>query len=105
MRSARMLWRICVLPAYIVLGGAVFALAMVRTQGSVIGGLAALAPWALAAAVVLAALVVVGNVARWRRRVRRARTAIRRRVSRPSPPHATDTWHDRTRAWMETDPG
>ncbi|UNK43700.1 hypothetical protein MNO14_06430 [Luteimonas sp. S4-F44] len=74
---ARAIWRVLVLPAYVVLAGAVFAFALARTQGSIIGGLAALAPWALALSGVLAALLVVAGLLRWRQRMVTMRRAVR----------------------------
>ncbi|ASR44155.1 hypothetical protein BEN78_13010 [Xanthomonas citri pv. mangiferaeindicae] len=74
---ARAVWRVLVLPAYVVLAGAVFAFALARTQGSIIGGLAALAPWALVVSGALAVLLVVAGLLRWRRRMATMRRAVR----------------------------
>lgn len=74
---ARAVWRVLVLPAYVVLAGAVFAFALARTQGSIIGGLATLAPWALGVSVGLAVLLVVAGLLRWRRRMAIMRRAVR----------------------------
>ncbi|KLJ01338.1 hypothetical protein [Luteimonas sp. FCS-9] len=74
---ARAVWRILVLPSYVLIAGAVFAFALARTQGSIIGGLAALAPWALVLSVGLAALLAVAGVLRWRRRLHAMRRAAR----------------------------
>ena len=71
---ARAIWRVLVLPAYVVLAGAVFAFALARTQGSIIGGLAA---WALGLSGVLAALLVVAGLLRWRQRMVTMRRAVR----------------------------
>lgn len=74
---ARAVWRVLVLPAYVVLAGAVFAFALARTQGSIIGGLAALAPWALVVSGALAGMLVVAGLLRWRRRMATMRRAVR----------------------------
>ena len=55
-----------------VLAGAIFAAAMARTAGSIIGGLAALAPWAFVFAAALALLLALGGMLRIRRRLRSA---------------------------------
>lgn len=98
MMSFRILWRLCVLPLYVVLAGAVFALAMARTAGSIIGALAPLAPFALAISVVLAVLLIAGGLARCRRRLRacrrataaRAATEARHRATSPVQPYWLD---------------
>lgn len=78
MISPRTLWRVLVLPTYILITGVVFALALRNTAGSILSPLAALAPWFVAAAAALAILSVAGAMLRWRRRlaaVRRVRAA------------------------------
>ncbi|NYZ63978.1 hypothetical protein [Luteimonas deserti] len=99
MISARALWRIFVMPLYVMLAGVVFSLAMTRTAGSIIGGLAPLAPWALLAAAVLAALLVVGSILRVRRRLRHMRRSIRR--SRRRVARRADAWTAPEADWAE----
>lgn len=78
MISPRIIWRVLVLPTYILITGAVFALALRNTAGSILSPLAALVPWVLMTAGALATLSIAGAVLRWRRRlgaVRRVRAA------------------------------
>ncbi|VXB71320.1 conserved hypothetical protein [Luteimonas sp. 9C] len=78
MIAPRTLWRVLVLPVYILITGAVFALAVRNTAGSILSPLAALAPWIFVVAVGLALLSIAGAAMRWRRRlaaVRRVRAA------------------------------
>ncbi|MEN5059936.1 hypothetical protein [Luteimonas sp. TWI1416] len=77
MRPARAVWRILILPSYVLIAGAVFAFALARTQGSIIGAMAGLAPWALAVSVMLAVALAVGGLVRWRRRLATMRRAVR----------------------------
>jgi len=74
----RAIWRLLVLPGYIMLAGLVFALALRNTRGSIIAPLAALAPWVMVLAGVFAMVTVFGGVLRWRRRL----AAVRRGRSR-----------------------
>ena len=74
----RAIWRLLVLPGYIILAGLVFALALRNTSGSIISPLATLAPWVMVLAVVLAMITILGGVLRWRRRL----AAVRRGRSR-----------------------
>lgn len=74
----RAIWRILVLPVYMLIAGAVFALALRNTSGSILSPLAVLAPWVMVTAAVLALVAILGGVRRWRRRlaaVRRARAS------------------------------
>lgn len=78
MTAARAIWRVLVLPVYMLIAGAVFALALRNTAGSILSPLAGLAPWVMLIAGVLAAIAIAGGVLRWRRRlagVRRNRTS------------------------------
>lgn len=66
------------LPVYMMIAGAVFALALRNTSGSILSPLAALTPWVLGFAGVLAMIATAGAVLRWRRRliaVRRGRAS------------------------------
>lgn len=98
MKSPRAIWRMLVLPLYIVFSGALFAFALGRTSGSVIGGLAPLAPWALTGATTLALLLVAGSLLRSRRRLASMRRGARVRHQRASD--RTDAPAD---AWLDDD--
>lgn len=74
MISPRTIWRVLVLPTYILITGVVFALALRNTAGSILSPLAGLAPWVVVTACALAMLSIAGAVLRWRRRL----TAVRR---------------------------
>ena len=77
----RAIWRILVLPGYMLIAGAVFGLALRNTAGSILSPLAGLAPWVVVVAALLALITTVGGVRRWRRRlaaVRRGRASARR---------------------------
>lgn len=77
MMAARAIWRLLVLPVYMLVAGAVFTLALRNTAGSILAPLAGLAPWVMLIAGVLAVIAVAGGILRWRRRlagVRRHRT-------------------------------
>ena len=79
----RAIWRLLVLPAYMLLAGVVFALALRNTAGSILSPLAALAPWVLVVAALLALVTIFGGVLRWRRRlaaIRRGRAAHSQRA-------------------------
>ena len=90
MISPRTIWRVLVLPTYILITGAVFALALRNTAGSILSPLAGLAPWVVVLAAALALLSIVGAVLRWRRRL----SAVRRvRAARVLP--AAPDWEDR----------
>ncbi|MGO3128320.1 MAG: hypothetical protein ACTIJY_09660 [Luteimonas sp.] len=81
----RTIWRVLVLPTYILITGVVFALALRNTAGSILSPLATLAPWVVVVAAALAMLSIVGAAVRWRRRlaaVRRMRAA-RARIESP----------------------
>jgi len=73
MISPRTIWRVLVLPIYILITGAVFALALRNTAGSILAPLATLAPWVVGVAAVLAVLSIAGVAMRWRRRLRAVR--------------------------------
>lgn len=88
MISARTVWRLVVVPLYVVLAGAIFAAAMARTAGSIIGGLAGLAPWAFAFAAALAFVLMLGGMLRVRRRLRCMRRSLRRQRARRATPAA-----------------
>ncbi len=85
----RAIWRLLVLPAYMLLAGVVFALALRNTAGSILSPLAVLAPWVMVLTVTLALVTIAGGVMRWRRRL----AAIRRgRAARsPKPAWAGET--------------
>ncbi len=89
MISARTVWQVVVVPLYVMLGGAVFSAAMARTAGSIIGGLAELAPWAFVIASALALLLAAGGILRIRRRLRCMRRALRRQRRRALPDTST----------------
>lgn len=90
MISPRTIWRVLVLPTYILVTGAVFALALRNTAGSILSPLAGLAPWVVVLAAALALLSILGAVLRWRRRL----SAVRRvRAARERP--AAPDWEDR----------
>ncbi|ATD67330.1 hypothetical protein CNR27_07675 [Luteimonas chenhongjianii] len=88
MISARAVWRLVMLPVYMLIAGAVFALALRNTAGSILSPLASLAPWAMLLAGILALLSIIGGLLRWRRRLAavrhghpsRARECPQRRV-------------------------
>lgn len=109
MISARALWRVFVVPLYVVLAGAIFAAAMAQTAGSIIGGLAALAPWAFVFAAGLAMLLVAGGVLRIRRRLRCMRRSIRRQRERRAVARKTSTastrWAQAPASWGDTTRG
>ena len=90
MISPRTIWRVLVLPTYILITGAVFALALRNTAGSILSPLAGLAPWVVVVAAALAMLSIVGAVLRWRRRLSAVRRVRAARV-RPVAPE----WEDR----------
>ncbi|UHH09605.1 hypothetical protein LU699_15240 [Luteimonas fraxinea] len=78
MISPRTIWRLLVLPTYILITGAVFALALRNTAGSILSPLVGLAPWVIVMAAGLGMLSILGAALRWRRRlsaVRRVRAA------------------------------
>lgn len=84
MMPPRAIWRILVLPVYMLVAGAVFALALRNTSGSILSPLAALAPWVMVVAALLALVAILGGVRRWRRRlaaVRRGRASQQREDS------------------------
>lgn len=84
----RAIWRLLVLPIYLLIAGAVFALALRNTAGSILSPLAGLAPWVMVVAAALAVVAILGGVVRWRRRL----AAIRRgRAARK--PVVTARWH------------
>lgn len=91
MISARAIWRLLVLPVYMLIAGAVFALALRNTAGSILSPLAPLAPWVMLLAGVLALVAIAGGVLRWRRRL----TAVRAgRASRMPPVQARQNSSD-----------
>lgn len=89
MISPRTIWRVLVLPIYIVVTGVVFALALRNTAGSILSPLAAFAPWVVVVAVALALLSILGVIVRWRRRL----TAVRR-VRAAQVDDAKSDWDD-----------
>ncbi|MEF3081119.1 hypothetical protein V3391_02685 [Luteimonas sp. SMYT11W] len=90
MISPRTIWRVLVLPTYILITGAVFALALRNTAGSILSPLAGLAPWVVVLAAALALLSILGAVLRWRRRLSAVRRVRAARVRPPAP-----DWEDR----------
>ena len=91
MISARAIWRLLVLPVYMLIAGAVFALALRNTAGSILSSLAPLAPWVMLLAGLLALVAIAGGVLRWRRRL----TAVRAgRANRMPPTHAPQNSED-----------
>ena len=89
MISARAIWRLLVLPVYILVAGAIFGLALRNTAGSILSPLAHLAPWIMAVAGLLAAIAIAGGLLRWRRRlagVRRSRTSRAVRQTKDGAP-------------------
>lgn len=97
MISPRTIWRVLVLPTYILITGFVFALALRNTAGSILSPLATLSPWVMGVAAALAMLSIVGAAVRWRRRllaVRRMRTArVRSKASDWEDADATGVAH------------
>ena len=89
MIAPRTVWRILVLPVYMLVAGAVFALALLNTGGSILAPMAALAPWVMVLASLLAMLSIAGGVLRWRRRL----AAVRRGRAVHAPVAGLD-WHD-----------
>lgn len=89
MISPRIIWRVLVLPTYIMITGAVFGLALRNTTGSMLSPLAALAPWVVVIAGALAILSILGAVLRWRRRL----NAVRR-VRAARDPVVQSDWED-----------
>lgn len=91
MMPPRAIWRLLVLPIYLLIAGAVFALALRNTAGSILSPLAGLAPWAMVAAAALAVVAILGGLVRWRRRL----AAIRRGRAARKPVVASRWYHDR----------
>jgi len=89
MIAPRTVWRILVLPVYLLIAGAVFALALRNTAGSILSPLAVLAPWVLVIASLMAALSIIGTLLRWRRRL-----AAVRRMRVDHAPACTTHWQD-----------
>ncbi|MDR6992498.1 hypothetical protein [Luteimonas sp. 3794] len=89
MITPRTLWRVLVMPTYILIAGAVFALALRNTAGSILSPLAPFAPWAIVMAAALALLSIAGVILRWRRRLRAVR-----RVHAASHARVGAEWHD-----------
>lgn len=102
MISARTVWRVIVVPLYVVLAGAIFAAAMARTAGSIIGGLAALAPWAFVFAAALAMMLALGGMLRIRRRLRCMRRSLRRQHARHAARRGADAWDEPGSSWVDT---
>ena len=102
MISARTVWRVVVVPLYVVLAGAIFAAAMARTAGSIIGGLAALAPWAFVFAAALALLLALGGMLRIRRRLRCMRRSLRRQRARHAARRDAAAWDEPASNWVDT---
>lgn len=102
MISARTVWRVIVVPLYVVLAGAIFAAAMARTAGSIIGGLAALAPWAFVFAAALAMMLALGGMLRIRRRLRCMRRSLRRQHARHAKRRGANAWDEPGSSWVDT---
>jgi len=93
MMSARGVWRLVVLPVYILVAGAVFAVALRNTAGSILSPLASLAPWAMLLAGILALLSMIGSLLRWRRRLAAVRHGHSSRA-RECPQRHVDDWEN-----------